>query len=287
MSEQNEKNEFSAVPDNEIKGVVEGLDNDESFDKITATTENNSQELDDIISSDKCTLVTIVLDASGSMSSYSDTVIKVFRDQLVPTVSKSSEVDSIMFNLITFDEKISTSGFCHVSTIPYDQYRADGGTALYDAICYATRNHIAYLDNLKKQNYTTRSVVIIMTDGDNNQTIEATQESAIKAIDRLKKVEDQIVYIGFGADAVREANDLGIPQQQIHRVDAINDQVIKNIFQIISKSIIATSSGAAGKKDDFLGEIDTNGNIKDNNSLDAFSQNNGLSEDNNNNPFGI
>ena len=280
-----EKNEFTEVPSNEIKDTVEGLEEDKQFDTISATAEQNSQDLDDIISSDRCTLVTIVLDASGSMSSYSDTVIKVFRDLLVPTVSKSSEVDSIMFNLTTFDEKISTSGFCHVSTIPYDQYRADGGTALYDAICYAVRNHIAYLDNLKKQNYTCRSVVIIMTDGENNQTIEATQDSAIKAIDRLKKVEDQIVYIGFGPDAIREANDLGIPQNQIHRVDTINDQVIKNIFQIISKSIIATSSGAASKTDDFLGEIDTNGNITS--GLDAFSQQNGLNSDNEENPFGI
>ena len=63
--------------------------------------------------------------------------------------------------------------------------RPGGGTALYDAVYYACRDKL--IKNQQKENIATRRAIILLTDGDDNQS-RVTREEAIEMAERAEVV---------------------------------------------------------------------------------------------------
>lgn len=263
---------LSQVNDNELKKAIEGLDEDEEAIKLSAGANKLTDEVENLIDSDKATVVTIALDMSSSMGQWAPTIQKMFKNQLIPRIENSSEADSIVFQLCTFDSEVFTSGYVKVDEIPYQGYSPDGCTALYDAILMTVNNHIAYINTLKANQLNPKAIYILMTDGENTEQIEATQDHARKAIMKLVAKEETIAYIAFGSNAASEAVALGIPRNQIHEIQNVTEDTFKHIFQIVSKSIIAKSQGNRDV-DNILSDMSGTGS-GGSSANDAFSQNN-------------
>ena len=284
--------ELKEINESDMAESVAGIDSDadNSQMQVPASISGASQDISDIIDSDRATLVTLCIDSSGSMGQYATSIIKFFRDLFVPKLSNSSEADSLAFHLMTFSDVLKSSGFRHIDDLPYDQYRTDGNTALYDAIVVSVNSHLGYLENLKRNHLNPKSIYILMTDGQNTTSIEANQSSAKKAIERLKKKEHDMAYFAFGTSASNEAQDLGIPQEKIYPIDNLDREKLGQIFGVISRSIVATSSGARKSGDDFIDNGSGLQSLAQQNGAsgagqDAFSNQNAFNEDNLNNDF--
>ena len=275
---------LSEVNQKELKVAIEGLDEDEDSLQLSQGASKLTGDVEDTIDSDTGTVVTIALDMSSSMSQWATTIQKMFENQLIPRIKNSSSADSIAFQLCTFDSSVFTSGYVKVDEIPYQGYSPDGMTALYDAILITVNNHIAYTNTLRANQLNPKSIYILMTDGQNTEQIEATQNHARNAIMRIVKREETIAYIAFGSDAAREAVALGIPQSQIHEIQNVTNDTFKHIFNIVSKSIIAKSQGNTNV-DSILSDISGNGGGS--NASDAFSNNNNVDLNDNDGEWGF
>lgn len=199
------------------------------------------------LESEKQTLISILVDESGSMSSYTKAMkecLNSFKDAIV----NSKEVDSILVSKTNFSESVYTGGFvapCLFET----NYSANGGTALYDAIVVAEKkiggnDNRGYMDELRNSGIRTKGVVAIFSDGEDTSS-SATLEEAKEAIRRMQNNDNGITvaFIAFGNGAESIANDLGIKSTNVLDVSASVSE-LRRAFNVLSNSAISFSKKA-------------------------------------------
>jgi hypothetical protein len=110
------------------------------------------------------------------------------------------------FSLIKFSTSINT--ICidrKMHTLPEftsDHYKPDGVTALYDAIGHVIK--VKYINDIKPV------IVIILTDGEDNNSSEYNLSSIVEKITHVKNCGWTFVYIAANQNAQIVGNKLGI-----------------------------------------------------------------------------
>lgn len=226
------------------------------------------------------TTITILLDNSGSMSSYTGTIIDAFEKIFLPPMKRSKEASKILLNLVFFGDTVQASGYRKLDDVPYRSYSCNGGTALYDAISVSVSSLLSYIESVENNGISTRNIFIIITDGQDNASLESTISSAKIAIEKLNKREYIVSYIAFGQGSVQTGLNLGLSEnnpKQINIIEDMDEQKFKNMLGLISKSAILGSQGAIGVEDDFF-------NVENLNDSQNFNQEvfNDSNDENNN-----
>jgi len=119
------------------------------------------------------TLVTIVLDISGSVTNFANDLLKMVKT-VVEACQKSPRAENLMIRYLTFNEYITeVHGFRLLKDIDpndYDALKPNGFTALYDASYDAIGATIDYSSRLVDDyEFDVNGAVYIVTDGMNNR----------------------------------------------------------------------------------------------------------------------
>lgn len=155
----------------------------------------------------------IILDESGSMEAIKKTIIEGF-NELVQTIKGIEQkfpdqehyISFISFNGLGikehhFNEKASKMGM-----IDQSNYNPDANTPLFDAMGFS----INKLKNVLKDQTNYNVLVTILTDGEENASMEFSGKAIKNLIEELKQNKWTFTYIGTDHDIEKIANEISI-----------------------------------------------------------------------------
>lgn len=195
-------------------------DDDVQVNKIGGSNFSfSSKRLEDLASaSSEYTLVTLAVDETGSISGYEDD-LKQMVEEALSACMKSPHADNLLVRLIGFGSQHHMGvkeffGFTPLNEInkgDLPQFEGGGMTPLCDA-CFsaigATNELAAQL--WEEEGCASNGIVFIITDGDDNQSIEtprSVKEQALKAI-RSEDGLESLVSVLIGINAVQYKSEL-------------------------------------------------------------------------------
>jgi uncharacterized protein YegL len=155
----------------------------------------------------------IILDESGSMESIKKTIIQGFNEivQTVRGIEKEFPEQEHFISLVTFNglRKKLLHFIDPVSSLEHiDQkrYRPDASTPLYDAMGYSFAKLRQVVDHLTDYNV----LVTILTDGEENASVEYSGTAIKNLIEELKLHRWTFTYIGTDHDVEKFAASISI-----------------------------------------------------------------------------
>ncbi|MBI4863884.1 MAG: VWA domain-containing protein [Candidatus Riflebacteria bacterium] len=205
--------------------------------------------LDSIVASD-VTLITVLIDASSSIADRN--LAQAVRDGhnvLVDALGQSKQSDSVLMALWKFsgDQEVLHSyvpigGATKLSRF---NYRPAGATALYDTWCDALASNVAYAQQLRDSGTPCRSIVVMITDGEDVCSRRTAQDCAKISRDLLASEQFVLAFVGVGqeADFRAVARRMGIPDGCVLVCKDASTQGLRQVFQMVSQSAIRASQG--------------------------------------------
>lgn len=155
------------------------------------------------------TEIVCIIDESGSMEPLSNDTIGGFNNFL----KEQQELPgNAVMTVVLFDtqRKVLADGLSVYAVQPLDtkSYSPGGSTALLDAVG-TTLDLVAERHKTDKPN---RTLVCIITDGEENSSVEYTKKAVLNKIESLRKEQWEFIFLGANQDAFAEAGGLGIAQ---------------------------------------------------------------------------
>lgn len=202
------------------------------------------------LGSTEYTLVTVVLDITGSVSPYANELRKM-KQTVAEACRKSPRADFLLLRVVEFNSKVNeVHGFKPLSEIDpakYEVPNCTGLTALRDATFAAISATNAYAKTLADQEYLTNALVVIGTDGVDN--ISAIRTAEVKAEIQKAITGEQLESIRtilVGINAAEYAAELQDFQQEVgidQYVDVADasPQRLAKLADFVSRSISAQS----------------------------------------------
>jgi len=147
-------------------------DDDQSFNIPTAagTFQFSGVKLDKLGASEY-TLVTLVVDESGTTYPFADRLLEMVK-MVVGACKKHDRAEFLLFRLLAFSSRVTeVHGFKLLSEIDlndYPNFNPSGTTALYNATFDAIGAAVEYAKHLDKNDYDVNACTYILTDGLNN-----------------------------------------------------------------------------------------------------------------------
>jgi len=197
----------------------------------------------DDLNTDESTLVLVVMDSSGSMSSLRDDVIDAF-NQMTRALKDSKQSDSILLSAWTFDSTPHLLfGYSLIDQVPdlnRTTYAPNGSTALYDAVLDGFTGLVAYNQTLRDAGNQTRCVVVVISDGDDNTSQRTAAAVKTVATDLLKQEIYTLAFIGMGDARTFQqvAGSMGFPSI-LTVANSASD--IRKALALVSNSVIRVS----------------------------------------------
>ena len=160
------------------------------------------------------TLVTIVVDETGSVADFADELLKTVRS-IVKACAGHPRADNLLIRLLGFNDQIKeVHGFRPLTGInadDYDPFQPAGMTALYDAVYSAIGATLTYAKILTDQDFDVNAAVYIITDGMDNRSTVTPKMIAEKV--RQAQIGEEIesmvsVLIGLNESNGHRRNDV-------------------------------------------------------------------------------
>jgi len=155
----------------------------------------------------------IILDESGSMESIKKTIIQGFNEivQTVKGIEKEFPEQEHFISLVTFNgfgNKILhfIDPASRLEQIDEKRYQPNASTPLYDAMGFSFAKLRQVVENLTDYNV----LVTILTDGEENASLEYTGSAIKKLIEELKLKRWTFTYIGADHDVEKFATSISI-----------------------------------------------------------------------------
>ena len=205
---------------------------------------------EDIQASD-VTLITLVLDASSSIHDRKlEAAVVEGEKLLLDAFAGAREKDSVLVALWTFQ---SDATVVH-GYLPADDatrlevgksYRTGGCTHLYDTFIDACAANVAYAQRLRDAGTPTRSIVVIVTDGEDVGSRRPARACKKLAEDLLKSEQFILAFVGVGNDAdfKKVAASMGIPDGCVLVQQQASPSAVRAAFQLVSRSAVKASQG--------------------------------------------
>ncbi len=144
------------------------------------------------LESTEYTLVTIVVDVTGSVSNFADDLLKCVKS-IIEACTKSPRSENLMLRFITFNENVEEiHGFKPLIDIKpndYNPLNPFGMTALYDASFSGITATLMYAKNLIDQDFDVNGCVYIITDGIDNKS-KITPKHILEKINDAERNEE-------------------------------------------------------------------------------------------------
>ena len=165
------------------------------------------------------THVMIILDRSGSMEACRDETISGFNEQVQKITGKAKSdgvADSTFVTLALFNSEVEYVRFADpVSTLgklTSEYYVPDGTTAMIDAIGMT----LSRFDREVKDTEDTNYLVIVISDGEENDSQEFTYEHAAEMIQKRRKTGRwTFTYMGANQDLSDLSRRMSIPKSNM------------------------------------------------------------------------
>ena len=156
------------------------------------------------------TYIAFVLDKSGSMQNIRDVAIRGFNDQL-ESITREANPNTFV-SLVTFSTFVTPIFFNRrinqVEKLDYFNYQPEGWTALYDAVGYT----ISRLENESEYDSNTAFLVVIISDGYENRSVDYTSSKLANLITRKQHSGRwTFAYVGANQDLGKVTQLLNIP----------------------------------------------------------------------------
>ena len=250
------------------KSVQEILESAKSQGQISAEAVASIEEaLDDIaiagargrdieeLDSEEVTLVSVVIDASGSMTEHRNKVIKSYNEQFLKPLQGAKNAKDIWVEVWVFQGVGPADQYCQLiqgwtpvpdcQSLTSKNYQPMGGTPLFAAVHRAQTGMVAYGQVCRDSGTRTKCIMVVISDGQENMSedlkISGTMVRTISE-SMLKQENYVLSYIFFGRESEgdKHAEQIGFPPQ--HRLTGtLTDSEIRRIFQQVSSSVISTS----------------------------------------------
>ncbi len=218
-------------------------------------------KVDDVQASE-VTLVSMMPDDSGSMSSCVDEVItghKLVIESLVGTKQK----DSILAfcRLLNGAVIYPFNPIDQVKMLDHTNYGAWHGTPLYDETVILLGTVLAKAQEFADAGVPARTCTLLLTDGYDESSVRASAATVKKIVTDMLKQESHIVAgmgfdHGYGVDFRRVFSDMGIPDEWIMTPKATPSE-LRKAFRMFSQSAVRASQGAAAFSKTALGGFAT------------------------------
>lgn len=156
--------------------------------------------------------ITVVLDRSGSMAPLVNDTIGGFNTFLK---EQQEQPTPASLSLIQFDHEYSlhyaAKDIKVVDPLNERTYVPRGSTALLDAVGKAISWTGTRLSNTKEEDRPSKVMVIIITDGQENDSTEFSKDKIKEMIEHQEKYYNwQFVFLGANQDSFAEAGSMGI-----------------------------------------------------------------------------
>lgn len=191
------------------------------------------------------TLVTFLLDRTGSMQSIKDDTIGAFNSYL-DELQKGG--DDILFTLIQFDST-STDKICvrtpvaEAPRLDHDNFKPRDMTPLIDA----SVKTIKAVERSLAEHPADKVVICILTDGDENRSTEYTWDNLAALIKEKREAGWQFNFMGAGIDAYKQGARMGILPADTMSYDSHDSQKTREAF---ASAAVNTRGFASGTRSD-------------------------------------
>lgn len=171
-----------------------------------------------------------VIDESGSMYTSVNDVVGGFKS--VIDEQKAVNDGACTVSLYRFSNNVKESFLGKdINDVPQFEYHTGGMTALYDGVGTAIDNVGKWLSDMKEEDRPDKTMVVIMTDGAENNSREY---SASKVKEMIKHQEEkyswEFVYMGFDLTNIDDAKTLGFKN-----VAVTSKMGLSNTYDVINK----------------------------------------------------
>jgi uncharacterized protein YegL len=207
------------------------------------------KDTEDILTSD-VTLVTLLVDASSSIHSRGlEDAVRAGQNMLVDALATSSVRESVMMALWTFNEDIrvvhSYVGMDDAARLDAKTYNASGSTRLYDTWCDALAANVAYAQKLRDAGTPCRSIVVVLTDGEDCGSKRRAGDCAMLSRDLLASEQFILAFVGVGNDVDFRAvaKSMGVPDGCVTVQGNATPAAMKKVFGMVKQSTIRASQG--------------------------------------------
>ena len=233
-------------------------EHNKQFNDVDFGQDFNNFDPEEIDTDDVINAVFIV-DISPSITSYEDFLNDAY-NKFVERIQKGHVADSLFVSTITFNNVIKVEhGFQPIINLKTMNFRGGGyGTDLYRAVETGLKNAIQYREELDKTGVNHKTLVYIITDGEDNGGGNNGYSPDLAAATRVKKLIQEetkrnekrafsfnIILFGVGSDAEFEnaANLMGIEKLARVGANGVDEDSIYKMIDFISSSITSSSSG--------------------------------------------
>ena len=206
------------------------------------------KDAEDITASD-VTLVTLLVDASSSIHDRGlEDAVRDGQNALVDALGDTRERDSILMALWTFasDTRVVHSyvGLEDVTRLDKKSYAGLGSTRLYDTWCDALTANVAYAERLRSSGTPCKSVVVVVTDGEDCGSKRRAADCARISNVLLASEQFTLAFVGVGSgDFHTIAHEMGVPDGCIAVQAQATPSAIRQVFRMVSQSAIRASQG--------------------------------------------
>ena len=203
------------------------------------------------IQASEVTLITLVLDASTSIGQRKlEAAVVEGQRTLLDAFAGAKEKDSVLVALWTFHSEATV----HHGYVPVDDatrlevgksYRTGACTHLYDTFLDACAANVAYAQQLRDAGTPTRSIVVVVTDGEDVGSRRPARACKKVAEDLLRSEQFILAFVGVGSDVdfAQVARSMGIPDGCLLVQQQASPAAVRQAFQMVSRSAIRASQG--------------------------------------------
>jgi uncharacterized protein YegL len=205
--------------------------------------------LEDIVASD-VTLITVLIDASSSIKDRRlEQAVRDGQNHLIDAFAGAKQKDAILMALWTFSSNLDVlHSYLPVTDavrLDPNNYRGNGSTRLYDTWCDALAANVAYAQRLRDGGTPCRSVVVVITDGEDVGSKRTSGDCARLSSDLLASEQFVLAFVGVGKDVDFHgvAWSMGVPDGCVLVQRDATATTLRKAFQLVSQSAIRASQG--------------------------------------------
>lgn len=171
---------------------------------------------------DDLTEIVCIVDRSGSMTGLKDDVIGGINEFIKDQRDFDGDAN---FTLILFNNNVEIiHDGIDINDVPLldrDSYRVSGSTAMNDGIALGINTIGAKLHKMNENDRPSKVIIGIMTDGQENSSLEFTTENIKDMIDhQTEKYSWEFIFMAANIDVDKAADSIGIRSDNRYSFDA-------------------------------------------------------------------
>jgi hypothetical protein len=199
------------------------------------------------------TLVTIVLDESGSTDSFKKQMEDCIK-AIVEACRNSLRADNLLFRLVAFGTKMrEVHGFKPLEQCDPGNYdglhQSAGITALYDSTENGIRSSLTYAEQLSQNDFLTNGIVFVLTDGNDNASLLGMSDvkAALQECVTTETMESLVsILVGLNVQSACIAQYLDEFYRQAGfsqyvKLEDADPKTLAKLADFMSKSILSQS----------------------------------------------